>query len=249
VAARAVRQAADRGQRSTLNGPPGDDPSAATVAAAAGVDADFVLVRPPESVTKAAPRCPSRRPSYRFWRRWPGRHKDVVRTTAAAAGSAVFFALAPGTVAGLVPWLLTRWQTSAPLSAWWPLRVAGAVLILAGAAVLISAFVRFVVEGFGTPAPVAPTANLVVGGLYRYVRNPMYLAVSATILGQALLLWRAALLVYAAVIVAAFVLFVLGYEQPTLSEQFGASYEAYRRAVPGWWPRLRPWHPERDNQV
>jgi protein-S-isoprenylcysteine O-methyltransferase Ste14 len=106
-----------------------------------------------------------------------------------------------------------------------------------------------VVEGFGTPAPVAPTANLVVGGLYRYVRNPMYLAVSATILGQALLLWRAALLVYAAVIVAAFVLFVLGYEQPTLSEQFGASYEAYRRAVPGWWPRLRPWHPERDNQV
>jgi protein-S-isoprenylcysteine O-methyltransferase Ste14 len=77
----------------------------------------------------------------------------------------------------------------------------------------------------------------------------MYLAVSATILGQALLLWRAVLLVYAAVIVAAFVLFVLGYEQPTLSEQFGASYEAYRRAVPGWWPRLRPWHPERDNQV
>jgi protein-S-isoprenylcysteine O-methyltransferase Ste14 len=173
----------------------------------------------------------------------------VMRTTAAAAGSAVFFALAPGTVAGLVPWLLTRWQSGAPLSAWWPLRVAGAVLILAGAAVLISAFVRFVVEGFGTPAPVAPTANLVVGGLYRYVRNPMYLAVSATILGQALLLWRAGLLVYAAVIVAAFVLFVLGYEQPTLSEQFGASYEAYRRAVPGWWPRLRPWHPERDNQV
>jgi protein-S-isoprenylcysteine O-methyltransferase Ste14 len=173
----------------------------------------------------------------------------VMRTTAAVAGSAVFFALAPGTVAGLVPWLLTRWQSGAPLSAWWPLRVAGAVLILAGAAVLISAFVRFVVEGFGTPAPVAPTANLVVGGLYRYVRNPMYLAVSATILGQALLLWRAGLLVYAAVIVAAFVLFVLGYEQPTLSEQFGASYEAYRRAVPGWWPRLRPWHPERDNQV
>jgi protein-S-isoprenylcysteine O-methyltransferase Ste14 len=173
----------------------------------------------------------------------------VMRTTAAVAGSAVFFALAPGTVAGLVPWLLTRWQPGAPLSAWWPLRVAGAMLILAGAAVLISAFVRFVVEGFGTPAPVAPTANLVVGGLYRYVRNPMYLAVSATILGQALLLWRAGLLVYAAVIVAAFVLFVLGYEQPTLSEQFGASYEAYRRAVPGWWPRLRPWHPERDNQV
>ena len=171
-----------------------------------------------------------------------------MRTIAAASGSALFFALAPGTVAGLVPWLLTRWQPGAPLSGWWPLRVAGAVLVLAGAAVLISAFVRFVVEGFGTPAPVAPTEHLVVGGLYRYVRNPMYLAVSAAILGQALLLWRPVLLAYAAIVVTAFVVFVLGYEQPTLSRQFGESYEAYRRAVPGWWPRLRPWRAERDNR-
>jgi protein-S-isoprenylcysteine O-methyltransferase Ste14 len=103
------------------------------------------------------------------------------------------------------------------------------------------AFVRFVVEGIGTPAPVAPTQNLVVGGLYRHVRNPMYLAVGATIVGQGLLLGRPILLLYAAAFAAVVFAFVLGYEEPTLARQFGAQYEAYRRAVPGWWPRLRRW--------
>ena len=172
-----------------------------------------------------------------------------MRTSAAATGTAVFFALAPGTVAGLVPWLLTGWQPGAPFAVWAPVRLAGAVLVVAGAAVLVDAFVRFVVEGLGTPTPVAPTAHLVVSGLYRYVRNPMYLAVTATILGQALLLWRPALLIYGAFVAAAFVAFVLGYEQPTLHRQFGASYQAYRQAVPGWWPRLRAWRPERDEQA
>jgi protein-S-isoprenylcysteine O-methyltransferase Ste14 len=169
-----------------------------------------------------------------------------VRRIAAASGSAVFFAVAPGTVAGLVPWWLTGWRPGAPFDAWWSLRVAGVLLVVAGAAVLIQAFARFVIEGLGTPAPVAPTEHLVIGGLYRYVRNPMYLAVTATILGQALLLWRPVLLTYAAIVAAAFVAFVLGYEQPSLRRQYGASYEAYRRTVPAWWPRLRPWHPGGD---
>jgi protein-S-isoprenylcysteine O-methyltransferase Ste14 len=145
--------------------------------------------------------------------------------------------------------MLTDWQPGAPFTAWVPLRLAGVLLVVAGAAVLIHAFARFVVEGRGTPAPVAPTAHLVVGGLYRYVRNPMYLAVTATIVGQALLLWRPVLLTYAAIIAAAFVVFVLGYEQPALRRQYGGSYEAYRRAVPAWWPRLRPWRPERDERA
>ena len=173
----------------------------------------------------------------------------MVRKIAAAAGSAVFFALAPVTVAGLGPWLLTRWRPGTPLTSWPVLRLAGALLVVAGAAVLIHAFARFVVEGLGTPAPVAPTAHLVVGGLYRYVRNPMYLAVTATILGQALLLWRSVLLTYAAIVAAGFVVFVLGYEQPTLRRQFGPSYEAYLRAVPAWWPRRRPWRPEHDERT
>jgi protein-S-isoprenylcysteine O-methyltransferase Ste14 len=107
--------------------------------------------------------------------------------------------------------------------------------------------VRFVVEGFGTPAPVAAPERLVVGGVYRYVRNPMYVAILATIVGQALLLGRLGLLLYAAVawlVAAAFVRF---YEEPTLTRRFGAKYEAYRHAVPAWLPRLRPWDPgERD---
>ena len=166
-----------------------------------------------------------------------------MRKVAAALGSVVFFALAPGVVAGLVPWWLTGWQVRS-LPAWWlPLRVAGVVLLVAGAAVLVQAFARFVVEGVGTPAPVAPTQELVVGGLYRYVRNPMYLAVLAAILGQALALGQLVLLPYAALVAAAFAAFVHWYEEPTLARQFGDRYQAYRRAVPGWWPRRHPWPP------
>jgi protein-S-isoprenylcysteine O-methyltransferase Ste14 len=120
-----------------------------------------------------------------------------------------------------------------------PARVAGAALLAAGALVLVSAFVRFVVEGVGTPAPVAPTEQLVVGGLYRYVRNPMYLAVAATIVGQALLLGQPILLAWAAVFLAVTATFVHVYEEPALRQRYGAQYEAYCEAVPGWWPNVR----------
>lgn len=155
---------------------------------------------------------------------------------AAAVGASAWFALAPGAVAGVVPWWLTGWSAR---SSWLPLRVVGAALLVAGVAVLVHAFARFVLEGIGTPAPAAPTQRLVVGGLYRYVRNPMYLAVAAAIVGQALVLGRPALLLYAAAVGAVCVAFVRLYEEPALARQFGAEYEAYRRAVPGWWPRWR----------
>ncbi len=159
-----------------------------------------------------------------------------MRKMTAAAGSAVFLGMAPGVVAGLVPWWLTGWRMGSPYPV--ALRIAGGVLAAAGAAVLIGAFVQFAVEGLGTPAPPAPTERLVVRGLYRYVRNPMYLAVLAVIGGQALLLSRPVLLAYAAAVGAAFGAFVYGYEQPTLARRYGTQYEAYRREVPGWWPRL-----------
>jgi protein-S-isoprenylcysteine O-methyltransferase Ste14 len=113
--------------------------------------------------------------------------------------------------------------------------------LAAGAAVLLSAFVRFVAEGLGTPAPVAPPEHLVVGGLYRHVRNPMYVAVVASIAGQALLFARPVLLAYGAIAGLAMWAFARWYEESELAERFGAEYEHYRRAVPGWWPRLRPW--------
>jgi protein-S-isoprenylcysteine O-methyltransferase Ste14 len=164
-----------------------------------------------------------------------------VSRLAAALGSALFLVAAPGTAAGLVPWLLTGWDSSDPPI---PLVVTGAVLVAAGAGVLLHAFARFVLEGRGTPAPVAPPERLVVGGLYRHVRNPMYVAVGATIAGQALLLGRPLLLAYAALFWLVVAAFVKLYEEPTLSARYGAEYAAYRRGVPAWLPRLRPWSPE-----
>lgn len=157
----------------------------------------------------------------------------------AALGSLLFLAVAPGIVAGLVPWWLTGWDSAADVPLL--LSLAGWLLLAAGVAVLVHAFARFVLEGLGTPAPIAPTQRLVVGGLFRFVRNPMYLAVAATILGQAMVLGRPGLALYALAFGAIVFAFVRCYEEPTLARRFGDEYEAYRRAVPGWWPRRRPW--------
>jgi len=161
-----------------------------------------------------------------------------MRLPSAALGSALFFAVAPGMVVGVVPWWLTRWQLG-PTSL--PVRLLGGLLLVTALPVLVSAFVRFARDGLGTPAPVAPTERLVVTGAYRHVRNPMYVAVLAAIVGQALLLGRTDLLGYAAAVAVLVVSFVRLYEEPVLLRRFGAEYEAYRRAVPGWLPRLRPW--------
>jgi protein-S-isoprenylcysteine O-methyltransferase Ste14 len=159
-----------------------------------------------------------------------------VRRFRAAAGTLLFLVVAPGVVAGLVPWLLTGWYATG-VAVW--LQVLGWVIIGLGAAVLLEAFARFVIEGVGTPAPAAPTEKLVVGGLYRYVRNPMYLAVAAVILGQALVLGRWVLVGYGFVFGLTVWLFVHWYEEPTLRRQFGSAYDDYRATVPGWWPSRR----------
>jgi len=155
--------------------------------------------------------------------------------TRAAIGSAVFFVIAPFLFGGIVPWWLAGWEVNDDFPL--PLRVLGAAIALAGAAFVVVTFARFVVEGIGTPAPVAPTEHLVVGGVYRYVRNPMYIAVLSVIAGQALFIGRPAILLYAALFWAVVASFVRFYEEPTLVRQFGAEYEAYRRDVPAWIPR------------
>ena len=155
----------------------------------------------------------------------------------AAWGTVLFFFLAPATVGGLVPWLLAgEHHPAGPVAV-----AAGVLLVVVGLAVLVACFVRFVREGGGTPAPVAPTRELVVGGVYRFVRNPMYLAVGAVIAGQALMFASLAVLVWLGVFALAVVAFVVGYEQPTLRYTYGSSYDAYCEAVPAWWPRLTPW--------
>lgn len=159
----------------------------------------------------------------------------------AAFGSIIFFLLAPGTVAGLVPWLISRWTAQPGFPEAELLRMAGVALIAAGSIVLIDSFRRFAMEGVGTPAPVLPTKHLVVSGWYRHVRNPMYVAVTALILGQAMLFSDVRLLAYGAFIWLAFHVFVTQYEEPTLRLTFGEDYEVYCCAVGRWWPRVIPW--------
>jgi len=157
----------------------------------------------------------------------------------ASLGTAAFFLAAPSVVAGLVPWLITDWQVDERLPG--VLRAAGAVLAGLAVVALVSSFAKFALEGLGTPSPTTPTKRLVVSGAYRFVRNPMYVAVLSIILGQALLFGSARLVPYAALIAISFVSFVRLYEEPTMLRTYGAQYERYRAAVPGWIPRLRPW--------
>jgi protein-S-isoprenylcysteine O-methyltransferase Ste14 len=162
------------------------------------------------------------------------------------AGSALFLVIAPGFIAGLVPWWICVWRVQAQ----WPMlqlfRFAGGILIGLGAVGLLDSFLRFALQGLGTPAPVFPPRHLVVTGLYRYVRNPMYVAVLSAIVGQALLFasWR--LLAYSAIVWLLSTLFVLLYEERTLQSSFGSEYEIYCRHVRRWIPRLRAWSGHSD---
>ena len=148
----------------------------------------------------------------------------------------IFTVLVPGTVAGYVPW---RLRNGSPIAAspWmvWP----GALLIALGVAIYLhTAFWGFALHGRGTPAPIAPTKKLVVEGLHRYVRNPMYLGVLGVVLGQAVLFQSRSIALYAVVFWLAAHLFVLFYEEPTLHQQFGSDYDDYRRRVPRWLPKF-----------
>jgi len=163
-----------------------------------------------------------------------------MRRMFAVLGSALFFVLAPGTVAGVVPWWISRWRVETPVSGWFPLRVVGSLLVAVGIGVLLDSFARFAIKGLGTPAPVFQTRHLVVTGLYRYVRNPMYVAVVAVIAGQGLIFGNVRVLEYGGLVWLCFHLFVVVYEEPTLRATFGPEYEAFCGRVPRWIPRLSP---------
>jgi len=172
---------------------------------------------------------------------------ELMQRSAAALGSAIFFVAAPGVVAGLVPWLITGWRMQEPISTFAVVRIAaGAVILLAAVIVLVRAFARFVIEGRGTPAPIGPTERLVVGGDYRFVRNPMYLAVVSAVLGQALIFGSIAVLLYGIAVWVVMAAFVRWYEEPTLRELYGQEYVRYCAAVRAWLPRFQPWQPGLD---
>lgn len=157
----------------------------------------------------------------------------------AAVGTVVFTCLFPGTVVGLVPFLISRWTLRPPFLGSAETRWLGVGLALPAAALMLDFLTRFVREGHGTPAPVAPPSRLVVRGAFRYVRNPGYVAVTSMIVAQGLFFGDPRVLWYAAGVALLFHIFVIVYEEPTLRATFGEEYEAYRRQVPRWLPRLR----------
>jgi protein-S-isoprenylcysteine O-methyltransferase Ste14 len=159
--------------------------------------------------------------------------------TSAALGSLIWLVVAPGTVCGLVPLLITGWRRPGDPVSW--VDALGWLLVLAGAAVLLRAFVAFAWHGRGTPAPAAPTERLVVEGAYRHVRNPMYVAVVAVVFGQVLLFASWGLFTYLVLIALAQGAFVRIYEEPTLREVYGPAYDEFCENVPRWLPRVTPW--------
>jgi protein-S-isoprenylcysteine O-methyltransferase Ste14 len=161
-----------------------------------------------------------------------------MRKFLAMVGSAVFLVIAPGFVAGWMPWWISHWRIEAPFFGMQLFRFVGAVLLTVGVVVLLDSFLRFALQGIGTPAPVFPTRHLVVSGLYRYVRNPMYVAVEITILGQGLIFGNLWLLAYGGLVFLLFHLFVLFYEEPTLKATYGSEYESFCAQVPRWIPHV-----------
>ena len=168
-------------------------------------------------------------------------HECVIRRVLAIVGSAAFLVLAPGFVAGMVPLWISHWRVEAALLGLPVLRLVGGALLALGITGLLDSFGRFAIQGIGTPAPVFPTRHLVVTGLYRYVRNPMYVAVVSAIFGQGLILGNIQLLEYGGVVWLLFHLFVLIYEEPTLRGTFGPEYTTFCAEVPRWIPRFTPW--------
>lgn len=156
----------------------------------------------------------------------------------------VFFALLfPGTVLILIPWLLLRGQPGPVPSPTEPPRLLGLVFMIAGAGALLSCIRDFAVSGRGTLAPIDPPRHLVCVGLYRHVRNPMYVGALLVLVGEALFFESETLGFYAAIMALVYHLFVVLYEEPRLRYLFSEEYENYRRAVPRWIPRLHPYDP------
>jgi protein-S-isoprenylcysteine O-methyltransferase Ste14 len=145
--------------------------------------------------------------------------------------------LLPGMVAGFIPWRFYG-LSHVHVDVTNPLTILALLLIAAGVVLLLACIWEFAARGKGTLSPLDPTKELVVQGLYRYVRNPMYLSVSTIVLGEALLARSRGLVVYWAIFFVIVNLFVRLYEEPTLRRQFGESYERYQRQVGRWLPRI-----------
>jgi protein-S-isoprenylcysteine O-methyltransferase Ste14 len=148
----------------------------------------------------------------------------------------------PGFVLVYIPYWLTRFRVPVGEPLWQI--VLAAVLIAAGTAPLFESMKRFVIVGRGTLVPAVPTERLVVSGFYRRMRNPMYTGLLVVLVGEAILFESRDLVLYIAAIWLVTHLFVCFYEEPTLTRRYGVEYLRFKKHVPRWIPRLRPWRGE-----
>jgi protein-S-isoprenylcysteine O-methyltransferase Ste14 len=155
-------------------------------------------------------------------------HRVVLKTL-------LFTVAVPGTVTVVIPYLLLAPRAQFEVGY---VTLLGAVVIGLGVVIFLRCTWDFAFQGLGTPAPIDPPKLLVAKGLYRYLRNPMYVGVELIVLGQAILFQSRRLVIYAAVVALGFHLFVILYEEPELRRKFGASYEEYCKTVPRWIPRF-----------
>lgn len=156
-------------------------------------------------------------------------------TTSLLLRNLFFTILQPGLVAGLIPFLLTRDELNQVLRQPFQfVQYAGLVVFAFGLVIMLNCIIRFALEGRGTLSPVDPTKRLVVTGLYRYSRNPMYVGVMMLLLGEALFAQSLSLWIYSLTIFIAFNLFIRFREEPRLKRDFGDEYVQYCRKVGRW---------------
>src|SRR5688500_4616230 len=147
----------------------------------------------------------------------------------------LFTILQPGVVVVLLPYLLLTWRGYEFVPRTFSTtHLAGAALIVAGVLIMATCILRFVTEGKGTISPIDPTKKLIVRGLYRYSRNPMYVGAMLILIGETIFWWSAALALYAAVVFIAFNVFIILHEEPRLRREFGPEYESYLHEVGRW---------------
>jgi protein-S-isoprenylcysteine O-methyltransferase Ste14 len=152
-------------------------------------------------------------------------------------------ALFGSTLCIILPWLIARctWNLLAEFGGW---RLIGFVPLVVGVFICLYCVATLIIKGQGTSSPFYPTRKLVVRGLYRYSRNPMYIGGVLLLIGEAIIWASPLLLAYAAVLAVSAHLFVVYYEEPSLVRRFGAEYREYLKRSPRWfsWPSQRDEH-------
>ncbi len=149
----------------------------------------------------------------------------------------IFTIVVPGAIIALIPYLLLS-RNPASFTHIGPFQLFGLIPMAIGSAIYLRCAWDFGSTGKGTPAPIDPPKHLVARGLYRYVRNPMYVGVLLTLLGEAWLFSSGTLVIYAAIVITWQHLFVVFYEEPALKRKFGESYSDYLARTPRWIPRI-----------